>query len=249
MTRLAGPIEQQRARTAGLLAEATTIAADHALRQDDRRPLPVVLLPANPRPVVGLPTSARDAFLAHVGTQLAAAFEVAPRDNALPMSAEDRSSRVNAGDIDGARDSITLSDGMVAAACATCRGECCTAGGNHAFLRQDSITRVRARLAEHGPDDAAGMLALYRSHLPPRHYRDSCVYHEETGCALPRDLRSNLCNRYHCAELTQLERALDEQPTVAYVGAADGTRLRRLVRVEQQADAHGNVNAVSLLSR
>lgn len=249
MTRLAGPIEQQRARTAGLLAEATAIAADHAVRSDDRRLLPVVLLPANPRPVVAMPAIARDAFLAHMGALLDAAFEAEPRDNALPMSAEERASRVNAGDIDGTRESITLSDSMVAAACATCRGECCTAGGNHAFLRQDSITRVRARLAESGPDDAAGMLRLYRGYLPSRHYRGSCVYHEELGCALPRDLRSNLCNRYHCSELTQLERALDEQSTAVYIGAADATHLRRLARVEPNADAECDVDEVMLLSQ
>ncbi len=249
MTRLAGPIEPQRARTAGLLAEASAIAADHALRRDDRRPLPVVLLPANPRPIVAVPEAARDALVSHVGALLTSAFEAAPRDNSLPMSAEERASRVNAGDIVGTRESTTLSDEMVAAACATCRGECCTAGGNHAFLRQDSITRVRARLAETGPDDAAGMLALYRSHLPQRHYHGSCVYHDESGCALPRDLRSNLCNRYHCGELTQLERVLDVRRPAAYVGAADGTRLRRLTSVEQHAGDRCETDPVALLSR
>jgi hypothetical protein len=249
MTRLAGPIEQQRARTAGLLAEASAIAADHTLRRDDRRVLPVVLLPANPRPIVAMPTAARDAFLAHVERLLETSFTGAPRDNDLPMSSEERASRVNAGDIGGIRESITLSDEMVAAACATCRGECCTAGGTHAFLRQDSITRVRARLAEAGTDDAGRMLALYSSYLPPRHYRGSCVYHEEIGCALPRDLRSNLCNRYHCGELTQLERVLDERRPAAYVGAADGTRLRRLTRVEQHAGDRCETDSVALLSR
>ena len=249
MTRLSGPIEQQRARTAGLLAEASAITADHALRREDRRPLPVVLLPATPRPIVALPTSARDAFLAHTGRLLDTSFEGEPRDNALPMSVEDRASRVNAGGIDGTRKSITLSDGMVAAACATCRGECCTAGGSHAFLRQDSITRVRARLAESGPDDAAGMLTQYRRYLPLRHYRGSRVYHEEGGCALPRDLRSILCNRYHCSELTELARVRDDKPPAAYVGAADGTRLWRMARVEQRAGDRSEMDVVSLLSR
>lgn len=249
MTRLAGPIEQQRARTAGLLAEASAIAADHALRRDDRRLLPVVLLPANARAIVSLPVASRNAFLAHVGTLLGTAFEAAPRDNALPMSAEDRASRVNAGDIGGARESTTLSDEMVAAACATCRGECCASGGDHAFLRQDSITRVRARFAENGPDDATDLLNVYASYLPPRHYHGSCVYHEESGCALPRDLRSNLCNRYHCAELTQLERLLDPRRPAAYVGAADGTRLRRLTRVEQHAGEYCQSDDVTLLTR
>jgi hypothetical protein len=249
MTRLAGPIEQQRARTAGLLAEASAIAADHALRRADRRLLPVVLLPANLRAIVAMPSGAREAFLSHMGTLLNAAFETAPRDNTLPMSVEDRSSRVNAGDIGGSRESTTLSEEMVAAACATCRGECCASGGTHAFLRQDSITRVRARLAENGPDNATRILDLYRSHLPLRHYHGSCVYHEERGCALPRDLRSNLCNRYHCGELTQLERVLDDRRPAAYVGAADGRYLRRLTRIEQHAGDTCETDAVLPVSR
>ena len=29
-------------------------------------------------------------------------------------------------------------------------------------------------------------------------YENSCIYHTETGCSLPRELRSNICNNFFC---------------------------------------------------
>ena len=73
------------------------------------------------------------------------------------------------------------------------------------------------------------MVAQYADYLPARHYRGSCVYHATDGCNLPRDLRSNLCNRYVCGGLTQLRSALsgNESPA-AFVAAADSVHLRRM---------------------
>lgn len=52
------------------------------------------------------------------------------------------------------------------------------------------------------------------------------------GCTLQRTLRSNLCNRYQCGELTQLSRALQGTgATRAFVGAATGDRLERMAAV------------------
>lgn len=240
MTRLAGPIEQQRARTAGLLAEATAVADDHALRSGSARHLPVVLVPANPRPIVPMPPAARLAFLTHLTSLLDAAFALPVRDNTLPMSAEDRASRVHAGDIAGDEEVGALSAGMVAASCTACRGECCTAGGTHAFLRKDSVTRVRARMAADGVDSAAHIAATYADHLPTHHYRGSCVYHADQGCTLPRDLRSNLCNRYLCGELSEVRRVRNAGAAGLYLAAADDRRLHRVTRVDEGArgDCH-----------
>ena len=117
--------------------------------------------------------------------------------------------------------------------CGTCRGECCTAGGDHAFLRADSLARVRAQHPEANEDT---LLARYAAYLPTRHYRGSCVYHTTAGCALPRTMRANICNRYLCGGLTQLKRALENvEGDAAFVGAADSVHLRRMARI----DKHG----------
>jgi hypothetical protein len=89
-------------------------------------------------------------------------------------------------------------------ACGLCRGACCTAGGEHAFLRGEHLALLR-RSARGETADA--FVARYLTHLPARHYQRSCVFHAVGGCTLPRTMRSGLCNRYQCGALTQLARA------------------------------------------
>ena len=56
------------------------------------------------------------------------------------------------------------------------------------------------------------------------------MYHTSVGCALPRAMRSDICNRYECAGLAELARTFRER-------AAGGRPLRRafLAVVEDQA--------------
>ncbi len=197
-------------------------------------PLPVILLPANTRNTTELPEDSRDAFLEKLRGTIARAFGEPVRDNDAPMSAEAESARQDA--LWALPASLPELPEILGASCGTCRGECCTAGGTHGFLHEDSITRVRAHLADDGVVVTADSLeALYASHLPVRHYRGSCVYHTTAGCALPRALRSNLCNRYVCGGLAQLTRALvaADEP-VAYVASADSVHLRRVALVSGQ---------------
>jgi len=237
-----GPIAQQRARNARLTAKAEQIAARDMLRESESdgtvgHALPVILLPANTRGTALLPESSREDFLSRLRAAIAEAFLEPVRDNSAPMSLEAAAARDNArehaiapDDAPGAPDLAA----MLGASCATCRGECCTAGGTHAFLKEDSLRRVRAQLADEGaPLTAESLEALYASHLPVRHYRGSCVFHTTTACALPRSLRSDLCNRYLCGGLTQLTRALAATTQhAAYVAAADSVHLRRMAYLE-----------------
>jgi len=234
-----GPIAAQRARNARLLAQATELAAHdaarHPVRATDAAP-PVILLPANTRNTEPLPSDRSAAFLEGLRARLAETFTRGVRDDGAPMSAEARAAMHDAVPPETRpgvlpdRDDTATRDALLGAACATCRGECCTAGGTHAFLRDDSLVRVRAFLARDGREDSASAIVTeYARHLPERHYRGSCVYHTTAGCALPRALRSNLCNRYLCGGLTQLSRALDASlGDVAYVAAADSVHLRRV---------------------
>jgi hypothetical protein len=236
-----GPIAQQRARNARLIAKAERIAARDAVRQSELggasgHPLPVILLPANTRDTELLPASSAEQFLQRLRTAIDVAFAQPLRDNSAPMSLEAAAARDDAlehppatVEAPGAPELSAL----LGASCATCRGECCTAGGTHAFLREDSLTRVRAQCAADGaPVTADALEALYASHLPARHYRGSCVFHTTAACALPRGLRSNLCNRYLCGGLTQLSRALaTTTQQAAYVAAADSVHLRRMAHL------------------
>lgn len=235
MSNTLGPIAAQRARNARMQADAEAIAAQHARAHGVDASVPVVMVPANTRALVPLPDHAREAFLAHLRGVIAEAFAQPLRDNLEAMSAQATSERADAGEI-MSRDE-GLAGYMVLGGCSTCRGDCCTSGGTRAFLKPDSLVRVRAQRVTLGvhDEDAAAIEALYVAALPAEHYEDSCVFHGRLGCTLRRELRSNLCNRYQCGELTQLRRVLDERGAdSAYLASASGDALQRvsLVRPE-----------------
>jgi len=84
------------------------------------------------------------------------------------------------------------------AACATCRGYCCRKGGDSAYIRAETIARVR-RL--HPDLSEAAITATYLSAVPAVSMVGSCIFHGERGCALPRDFRADICNDYFCPPL------------------------------------------------
>jgi len=140
---------------------------------------PKLMVPAYDGQVEPLPMTRRRAFAAHLRKIIAEAFaEPAPRvrptsRNTAPLAATQ-------------------------AACATCRGQCCSHGGEHAYLDEDTIRRVvreRPRLG------ARGVAALYRARLGKESFAGSCVFHDAQGCRLPRELRSDLCNEFYCSAL------------------------------------------------
>ncbi|MCA0377365.1 MAG: hypothetical protein LCH84_17105 [Gemmatimonadetes bacterium] len=210
------------------LAHAHDMRDAATVSVDARPALPVVLLPANTRPVVPLPDDARSAFLSHLASLVESDDTHQRGDHRSSPTAS--ASHAPEGAASDAVPVGGLSSAMVAASCATCRGACCTAGGTHAFLRADALSGLQAVRAGVAADDASRLLALYAGYLPERHYQDSCVFHAEQGCALPGALRSDLCNRHLCGELGQLRRALDESGgRAAYVAAATRTELQRVV--------------------
>ncbi len=107
-------------------------------------------------------------------------------------------------------------------ACAMCKGWCCKGGGDHAYLDERTLARVRAEQ----PDlDARAVLMLYIGRLPSAGYQGSCVFHGEQGCTLPRSLRSDVCNAYFCAGLDAFIGGGD-LTTPAVVLAGEGDRMR-----------------------
>lgn len=210
------PIAAQRERNARIRAQAEQIAA--ATSVEYTTTIPVAVVPANTRETTRLPARTRRVFLERLARRIRTTF-VVPNDTA-------ETATISTAVFDTAPSETPAAARILDLSCATCRGECCTAGGDHAFLREDSLTRVHAQQPTLNED---ALLATYASHLPTRHYRGSCVYHTTLGCALPRPLRSNLCNRYLCGGLTQLKRALEStEGAVAFVAAADTVHLRRM---------------------
>jgi hypothetical protein len=108
-------------------------------------------------------------------------------------------------------------------ACALCRGFCCKGGGEHGYLDE----RVMARVRQAQPElDARGVIRRYVERVPQVGYRGSCVFHGETGCTLDRSLRSDVCNSYYCGGLGDFVTA-GEIPSSAFVIAEGDGKTRR----------------------
>ncbi|MBA4109034.1 MAG: hypothetical protein C0487_05530 [Leptothrix sp. (in: Bacteria)] len=95
--------------------------------------------------------------------------------------------------------------------CALCRGGCCTRGGDTAYLSADTVRRVMAQQPHWRPEE---VMSAYLDRLAPKTQAGSCINHTAGGCALPREMRSDVCNRYLCDSQKELQGRLDEAPAL-----------------------------------
>lgn len=85
--------------------------------------------------------------------------------------------------------------------CGICKGGCCARGANHAYISDVTIKRVR----ETQPDlSAEELLDEYTSRAIDQPVEESCINQTQTGCGLPRRLRSDVCNDFFCPDLRKL---------------------------------------------
>ncbi len=96
-----------------------------------------------------------------------------------------------------------LDDASLVAVCRTCRGACCKWGEDHAYLTRAVLSRVKA---EQKIASNASLLDAYLARVPKVAREGSCIFHGDEGCALPRAMRSETCNRFVCSPLKQLGR-------------------------------------------
>ncbi len=91
------------------------------------------------------------------------------------------------------------------AICAACRGDCCVAGRDRAFLDGATLRRQMTFHRE-GERAAAEVVEAYLRRVPARSVEGSCLFHGEEGCSLPREERASICNTYECAGLRMARR-------------------------------------------
>jgi hypothetical protein len=121
------------------------------------------------------------------------------------------------------------------AACTACKGFCCQKGGDHAYLTVDTVRRFWRAHPNYGPDD---VLAAYLARVKTPTYRDSCIFHGATGCGLPREMRSDTCNRYFCEVLDQFRRAYTPGASERVFFAASGGRAGHAGAFVDDGDVH-----------
>ncbi len=172
-----------------------------------------VIVPYQNTAVVPLPGERRDAFLAHLAEAVVEAFEKEPVVGAVEVPPE-------------AAAPLTI------AGCSTCQGYCCKQGADrNAFLTAGELVEIRARR----PDmDAKALIAFYEAALPEASVEGACVYQGPLGCVLSRDVRSSVCNTFHCRELIE---------AFARVGDMPGAPVTILARSDEGVEAIGAMGA------
>jgi len=117
-------------------------------------------------------------------------------------------------------------------ACTMCRGYCCKGGGEHAYL--DERVMARVRIAE--PElDARGVLRLYMDSVPAVGYEGTCLFHGEKGCTLDRSLRSDVCNSYFCDMLGEFVKKADKATSaIVMSGEGEFSRMSHILRPDRK---------------
>ena len=129
--------------------------------------------------------------------------------------------------------SVEAAPPIEAKACAVCRGICCNTGGKkNAYIKKDTILRY---MSEHPGQKPMHILAAYMEHIGEKTVTESCVYHTETGCCLPRTIRSDTCNEFLCDSLIKLDERLNKTPAskaIFLIESAQKNRTKKNLKNE-----------------
>jgi hypothetical protein len=126
------------------------------------------------------------------------------------------------------------------ALCSGCQGECCRMGvGRNAFIEEHVVGRLLKLNPEEEPES---LIKRYIQHVPSDHVSGSCFYHGPKGCSLPREMRSDICNRYACGSARNLLRKIEEAGTDNVLCiAGHGRNIKKAMR-----SVNGQVSEVPL---
>ncbi len=154
--------------------------------------------------------------LADIITQAAECADIDEIDHRHHQEAHEKLAR-DAEWFDNYPEQLTVSDQL----CTLCKGGCCRDGKEHAYL---SAATMRQYMDRHQDLSEIQILQLYLSHLNEESIKDSCINQTSTGCALPRELRSDICNAFYCDPLRSYQRKAgdseEEEPVLVIQRAA-----------------------------
>ncbi len=88
--------------------------------------------------------------------------------------------------------------------CALCGGGCCTHGGDEAYLSAATMRRFMDAQPGLSHEEVA---AAYLGRVTDKTQTGSCINHTGQGCSLPKEMRSDICNRFSCESLARLQAA------------------------------------------
>jgi hypothetical protein len=173
----------------------------------------LAVIPSFRRGIVDLPEHRRSAFVETLSHLIDEAAQQHGRDRAGERALPD-----------AAPIAQPAHEPLLGRACALCQGYCYRNGGEHAYLKVESIRRHMRRHPERRPRD---VLAAYVERVGTRTFEDSCIYHGASGCTLPREIRSDTCDQYYCLELLVFQTCwTDGQPARGFIVAMEGDTVK-----------------------
>jgi len=104
--------------------------------------------------------------------------------------------------------------------CTTCKGFCCLKGGETRAYQDAENMLNYVRQNENKSIDT--ILNEYLGYIPELTYENSCVYHTEAGCTLPREMRAEICNKHLCKGLRKFKQEfVNNNPDPFFIVAED----------------------------
>ncbi len=95
--------------------------------------------------------------------------------------------------------------------CTLCKGGCCPVGADHGFVSSVTIWRTLKHSSDLTDEE---ILTRYEQHIPQESVEGACINQTATGCSLPREYRSDVCNGYYCDEVRKLQLEANETHVV-----------------------------------
>lgn len=169
------------------LGAASELAQAAEYLNCDEKELKLAVVPYQGAPIEPISPEYRAALQEHLETIVAAAFE---------------SGSISTETVEVSNNS-SEEPSIVAAACGTCQGFCCTRGGgdNFAFLTVKSILEF---LSNNHEMSIESVVSHYLDALPDASVRGGCAFQSDQGCTLARNSRASLCNSFYCHDLYAL---------------------------------------------
>ena len=129
--------------------------------------------------------------------------------------------------------------------CGMCKGGCCAAGSDHAYL---SVSTVRRFMDDNPTLSPTQVLDAYMEELADETVEDSCINQTSRGCGLPRKMRSNTCNSYYCDPIQRFHEEVSD-PESELTSDCDAIAVQRnYVHWDRECEnACHNVTSVSVL--
>jgi hypothetical protein len=155
------------------------------------------IVPRNDDRMSRLPARRRRGFEEHLRSNLAAARSRRDAGEVPPPPSTEIAAPGDPSWLPQQRAELAL----LGAGCAACRGYCCRTGGEHAYNTSDTMLRYICDYPDQSDDE---IVDRYLGFMEDRTFTHGCVYQRDTGCTLPRELRSDTCNGFYCSGLRMI---------------------------------------------